>query len=59
MKKKNVCILVLLAALFAACSDSDIVIDPTELPPFGNPKDSGTLRRNYGTTTTVRWLFTI
>ena len=32
MKKKNVCILVLLAALFAACSDSDIV-DPTELPP--------------------------
>ncbi|MCW1734096.1 YncE family protein [Anaerorudis cellulosivorans] len=33
MKKKNVCILVLLAALFAACSDSDIVIDPTELPP--------------------------
>jgi YVTN family beta-propeller protein len=38
MKKKNVCILVLLAALFAACSDSDIVIDPTELPPSETQK---------------------
>ena len=37
MKKKNVCILVLLAALFAACSDSDIV-DPTELPPLETQK---------------------
>lgn len=38
MKKKNVCILVLLAALFAACSDSDIVIDPTDLPPSETQK---------------------
>jgi YVTN family beta-propeller protein len=38
MKKKNVCILVLLAALFAACSDSDDLIDPTELPPSETQK---------------------
>jgi YVTN family beta-propeller protein len=38
MKKKNVFILVLLAALFAACSDSDDLIDPTELPPSETQK---------------------
>jgi YVTN family beta-propeller protein len=38
MKKKNVFILVLLAALFAACSDSDDIIDPTELPPSETQK---------------------
>ena len=38
MKKKNVFILVLLAALFAACSDSDNIIDPTELPPSETQK---------------------
>lgn len=53
MKKKNVFILVLLAALFAACSDSDDLIDPTELPPSETQKIlvlcEGNMDRNNST----------